>query len=197
MSEETKKKIGLANKGKVRSEKTKKQISKTMTGKHRSDETKKKISKARKDKGFVKHGKGSPNWQGGKIKVNCSYCNKEIKRIRFHIDKNKHHFCNRECQAKWRSENIFGENHPSWKEDEDCITFEGKRIRMSIEYRLWRESVFARDNYICQSCGQKGGILNAHHIKSFAKYPELRFAINNGITYCENCHRSLHIKEAA
>ena len=69
------------------------------------------------------------------------------------------------------------------------ITPENHRIRGGIEYRLWRESVFARDNWTCQRCSQRGGNLEAHHIKPFADYPELRFAIDNGITYCVGCHK--------
>ncbi len=74
------------------------------------------------------------------------------------------------------------------------ITPENKRIRDNIETRLWREAVFARDNYTCQKYGKRGGRLNAHHIKNFADYPELRFAINNGITFSEKAHKEFHKK---
>jgi len=69
-------------------------------------------------------------------------------------------------------------------------TKENHRIRMSKKYKLWRKSVFERDNYTCQFCNKKGGKLNADHIKQFAFYPELRFDIGNGRTLCVPCHRN-------
>jgi len=67
--------------------------------------------------------------------------------------------------------------------------------RRSPEYRDWRNAVYARDEYTCQSCGdRRGGNLQAHHIKAFAKYPELRFVVSNGITLCRDCHERLHLK---
>ena len=78
-----------------------------------------------------------------------------------------------------------GENHPNWK---GGITPANKLIRRSIEYKLWRESVFKRDNWTCIWCFVRGGVLHADHIKSFALFPELRFAIDNGRTLCKSCH---------
>jgi hypothetical protein len=65
-------------------------------------------------------------------------------------------------------------------------------IKHSIEYRLWREAVFARDNWTCQKTGIKGGKLNCHHIRNFAQFPELRFAIDNGITFNRESHNKFH-----
>jgi len=69
-----------------------------------------------------------------------------------------------------------------------------KRIRLSEEYKQCRTLVFERDNYTCQNinckyCSNKrGSELHPHHIKSFAKNKDLRFDIDNGITYCKNYH---------
>lgn len=86
----------------------------------------------------------------------------------------------------------YWERHWNWK---GGITNERHRIRESALYKKWRVQVFERDKYICQSCGKIGGKLNAHHIKPFSVYPELRLDIDNGITLCKECHIELHKKE--
>ncbi len=81
---------------------------------------------------------------------------------------------------------ISGERSSNWKGGVTPIL---KRIRNGSEYKLWRDSIFKRDNFSCKECGKIGGELNAHHIKPFAWFPELRFAIDNGVTLCIKCHK--------
>ena len=84
-----------------------------------------------------------------------------------------------------------GEKSHLWK---GGVTSINMKIRAGIEYRLWREAVFERDNYTCIWCETRSGngkaiILHADHIKPFAQYPELRFALDNGRTLCIDCHK--------
>ena len=60
------------------------------------------------------------------------------------------------------------------------------------EYIQWRNEVFIRDSFTCQVCGKYGSTLNAHHIESFRDNTELRTALSNGITLCEECHKDFH-----
>lgn len=74
------------------------------------------------------------------------------------------------------------------------IATEQQKIRTSVDNKLWRKSIFERDNFTCQKTGISGGILNAHHINNFADFPELRLAIDNGITLSEKAHQEFHKK---
>lgn len=82
-----------------------------------------------------------------------------------------------------------GKHHWNWK---GGISSENNVIRNSSKMREWRIAVFERDKYTCLHCGQKGGALNAHHIKPFSTHKKLRFNIDNGLTLCKKCHIELH-----
>jgi len=60
------------------------------------------------------------------------------------------------------------------------------------EYITWRSSVYERDAFTCQDCGDSGVRLEAHHIKPWAHNPELRFDVGNGVTLCQDCHKKKH-----
>ena len=84
-----------------------------------------------------------------------------------------------------------GENHPNW--DPTKSNKERYKLR-KFETSVLREKTFKRDNYICQCCGKTNTILNAHHILSFSKYPDLRYNLDNLTTLCYNCHTTYHSK---
>jgi hypothetical protein len=65
--------------------------------------------------------------------------------------------------------------------------------RAGPQAKQWAFDVKARDGFACVHCGDdKGGNLHAHHIKSWARHPELRFDLSNGVTVCDCCHWLVH-----
>jgi len=168
-SEETKKKMSEAKKGKKLSEEHKKKLSEirqgennSFYGKKHTPETIAKIKKSRSEQVFSKETREnwSLNRKGRKLSLTTQQ----------RID---------------RGNKQKGEKSHFWK---GGITPINKKIRMSLRYKLWRETIFERDNYTCVLCGIRGGCLNADHIKPFSLYPDLRFDLNNGRTLCKPCH---------
>ena len=134
----------------------------------------------------------------------CLVCDKLLT-LRNNRDINRKKFCNRSCLLRHYSPSMSrmlghghsdgtkkkislataGSNNPRYKPLRDLII----RPMSSFEGRQWRASIFARDDYICQVCGDRGGRLHAHHIKSYKHYPDLRYEVSNGQTLCVGCHK--------
>lgn len=85
----------------------------------------------------------------------------------------------------WESSQRGKESH-LWR---GGVSNQNKLERSRSKYKIWRMSIFERDDYTCQSCGVRGVELHADHIKQFAFYPELRYELSNGRTLCVPCHK--------
>ena len=129
----------------------------------------------------------------------CNVCKEEFWRKPSAIQKGQNKFCSRNCffvgqkgskkQFGYRP-HVVGKNNPNWR---GGVTPTIQKIRNSKEMKEWRLHIFRRDNWTCQKCGVRSSknkyvYIEAHHIKPFATFPELRFEITNGITLCKACH---------
>lgn len=93
-----------------------------------------------------------------------------------------------------------GEKHWNWDGGKTALR---KLVQGLYQYKKWRSDVFKRDNYTCQDCGKRGGILNADHITPYsviiknnkvtniddAKKCQQLWDVDNGRTLCVSCHR--------
>ena len=166
-----------------RSAQWRKRLSKALTGKKQSEEhrlkniaghigilpskeTKIKMSKSHIGKNTWSKGRKLSEEHKEKIRLKCKGGNKTS-------------FRNGYKQKK-------GKDAPGWK---GGVSSKNQILRHSKEYNLWRIAVFTRDNRKCVWCGS-GKNIEADHIKRFADYPELRFAIDNGRTLCRKCHKT-------
>lgn len=107
-------------------------------------------------------------------------------------------FCSLSCSSKIKNKgrvspcrgiprpSMQGSNSPAWRGGLTSINI---TIRASAPYKAWRRHVFQRDDYACQSCGQRGVKLHADHELPFSRFPGLRFELLNGRTLCVPCHR--------
>ncbi len=103
-------------------------------------------------------------------------------------------------KTKFKKGQNLGEKNWNWKGGITPLLYQ---IRNCFKYRQWRSDIFTRDDFTCQKCrDNKGGNLEAHHIKSFVKILEENkittleqalnceelWNINNGQTLCLKCH---------
>jgi hypothetical protein len=85
-----------------------------------------------------------------------------------------------------------GKENPNWK---GGVTPERQKLYVSEKWKEIIKTIFRRDNYRCAVCGGTSRNLHAHHIKTWADYPENRLDIDNLITVCKKCHHWIHSKK--
>src|SRR3990167_579471 len=130
----------------------------------------------------------NPKWVGSRNNHVSAQCKAPFRRPKTK-DRQTPRFCSQKCYWENKKISFSGESNPLWK---GGITEVNDKIRKSDEYKDWRLMVYKRDRYTCQICKRHLQQLIAHHIKTFEKYPELRFELSNGITLCRACHCKLH-----
>lgn len=181
LSEETKRKIGLAHLGMKRTGQTRENISKALTGKKFTPEH---IENCRKGHMGLKWGHHTLET---KLKMRIAALGKP---------KSAAH-CKAIGLAKLGSKGYWtgkkrpdmsGENNWKWITDRTKLKDDHKD-RGGQLHREWSRSVKNRDGWKCKiSNGNCSGRVEAHHILGWKPHPELRYQTNNGITLCHYHH---------
>lgn len=164
VSDETRKKISLGNKGKKISEGARRKMSISRIGHPVSEETREKIRRAHI---------GMKRSQESREKQSKSL------RGRYITQEHKDHI----------AKAMTGSKNHQWK---GGVSTWNHKMRTCKAFENWREEVFKRDDYTCQDCGKRGCYLHPHHILGLAEHPEFMYDVDNGITLCVPCHRARH-----
>ena len=131
-------------------------------------------------------GKGNPNWHGGKIKVSCIICGKDIFKDKNETIDKKFYICSKKCRSEYCLKYFKGEGNPSWLgglSHEEYPWYFNKELK---------EKIRKRDNHTCQKCGiseekyyeSRKKCLDVHHID----YIKNNCNEVNLITLCGRCN---------
>ena len=96
------------------------------------------------------------------------------------------------CRSCGNSRSGIATSRRNWNPNLTDEHREHGRALHNVELKIWRGSVFGRDNSTCQCCRKKDKTIQAHHILPWSKFPEVRFDVDNGITFCQPCHKKYH-----
>jgi len=103
-------------------------------------------------------------------------------------------FCSNRCRGISRT-GLTGDSNFNWKGGKSQTRSNTRAAKQ------WRKLSLERENNHCEACGIAAGMckccnqvvdLHVHHIKAWAKHPELRYEFSNAKVLCTTCHREIH-----
>jgi hypothetical protein len=135
----------------------------------------------------IKVGKEAPRWNGGKIKLNCDFCNKIIYRWNFQLKIHKKHFCTKECYYKLLKITMTGKNNPSYLHGGGKLPYP---MKFSLELK---SKIRHRDGNKCQHCNISNKTHKKRH-KQQLHIHHIDYNVNNCdesnlITLCNSCNQ--------
>lgn len=131
-----------------------------------------------------------------KYYFNCANCGSEVVRHPSLVDQMgdyeiRNHFCNKDCESEWKSQNWVKDGHPNWV-DREVITMYGQGWLEA------REKAILNDGEVCTECGMSreeqyekyGRDFDVHHLKPVHEFENIEDAhfLENLVTVCKGCH---------
>lgn len=146
---------------------------------------------------------GKRPWNWSNLFINCLICNKVFHTPPRSIKKGMGKYCSKKCasisfkgkhhspNSEFKKGQMAKSKHPLWIKNR-TKALKNRADRRGPDYYYWRKAVLAKFKYTCQKCGISNPEVVAHHIKSFAKFSNLRFSTENGTVLCLQCHDLIH-----
>lgn len=152
----------------------------------------------------MKFKKGHTPWhKGNATYIECKRCKKEVRSF----PSRPRVYCSHSCAMTGKKQRIglkptnavkkgqrlspkteFKKGHKPINYIDGRYATRDRRQRSSKEWKQWRQDVFERDDYTCQTCGKRRCTLHPHHIHSRKQFPELIYDVWNGVTLYVPCH---------
>jgi 5-methylcytosine-specific restriction endonuclease McrA len=136
-------------------------------------------------------GEQHPQWNGGKLELDCAVCGSTIERYPSHVTGDVT-LCGNECRHDWLSEEFTGDGHPNWKG--------GDTGNYGPGWNRVRREALERDGYECVNCGKTkadiGRNPDVHHIVPVRVFATVdgsdktdAHRLDNVVSLCLECHR--------
>lgn len=140
------------------------------------------------------------NVDAGRAKACSKECSYKVKKTRSDKKPRKPHVC-QWCGKVFIDKTHHGAEMPRQYCSNKCLGLskrrngkEHPRRKQAAELQRWTRQVILRDK-ACVRCGVREK-LQAHHVRSYSKHPELRLDVDNGVALCPVCHHSQHPKHS-